>query len=396
MSFYTLAVSSSNHNSSICLLRDNEIVVAYACERTNRDKYTQRIKQQDIDVISRYTTNIDLVVMVNMRLPENDDNKLEIGSFDTSENVKDIKQRLLRAGILFKKCFVDNGNHHLYHAAAGFYASNFTDAICLVIDGIGTKWVKGGGTLSETTTIFYAKDTFTTLHKNLFYTPAGFNMTGWSDIILDKLSKTFTYPNVITPHVDIGKMFGTVTRHIGFRSSNEAGKTMGLAAYGEPNSLPKMLLDDSYTSDANVFRNDSQLNTFLHPSFKNPSEQTKKNLAYNVQKALETVFIKRVEQALAIKQCDNLVIGGGCALNILGNSVIKKTFPHLNVFVEPIGSDVSQSVGAALYHYKRLFPNTKFTNLNTLYYGPEYSIVDTKSKLLKLVEQYNNESNLPV
>lgn len=396
MSFYTLAVSSSNHNSSVCLLKDSEVVVAYPCERISREKYTHRIRQQDINVIAKYTKSLDLVVMVNMWLPEPDDNKLEIGAFDASENPEDIKQCLTKAGISFKKVLVDNSNHHLYHAAAGFYASNFNDALCLIIDGIGTKWVRGGGTLSETTTIFYVKDKFTTLHKNLFYTPCGFGMTGWHDAIFDNILKTFPYPTVVSPHVDIGKMFGTITRHIGFRSSNEAGKTMGLAAYGEPNSLPEMLLNDSYVSDANVFRNDSQLNTFLHPSLKNPNDQTKKNLAYNVQKALENVFIKRVQQALAIKQCNNLVIGGGCALNILGNSVIKKTFPNLNVFVEPIGSDVSQSVGAALYHYKRIFPQAKFTNLNTLYYGPEYSIMDTKQRLLKLVEQYNNESNLPV
>lgn len=396
MSFYTLAISSSNHNSSICLLKDNEIVVSFPCERINRDKYTQRVKQQDIDVIARYTKCLDLVVLVNIRLPTPDDNKLEIGSFETSEQINDIKQRLSKAGIVFEIVLVDNSNHHLYHAAAGFYASGFDEALCLIIDGIGTKWVAGGGTLSETTTIFHVAEKFQTLHKNLFYTPCGFNMTGWHDGVLDSILKTFSYPAVVSPHVDIGKMYGTVTRHIGFRSSNEAGKTMGLAAYGIPNDLPEMLIKDSYISDANVFRNDSQLNTFLHPSIKNPDEQTKRNLAYNVQKALETIFIKRVEQALSIKQSNNIVIGGGCALNILGNSIIKKTFPHLNVFVEPIGNDVSQSVGAALYHYKRLFPNTKFTNLNTLYYGPGYSIVDTKDKLLKLVEQYNNESNLPV
>ena len=396
MSFYTLAFSSSNHNSSICLLRDGTVVVAFACERINKEKHTQKITQQDINVIAQYTKKVDLVVMVNIKMPPPNKNEFAAASFQVSQSETDIKNGLQTAGIIANKIIVDNAHHHLYHAAAGFYASEFDKSLCLVIDGIGSRWDMGGGCLSETTTIFYMDKNITTLYKNLFYTPSGYGMTGWNDAIMDSALKRFNYPTTVSSHLDIGKMYGTITRHIGFTSSNHAGKTMGLAAYGKPNSLPPMLLYDTCISDGNLFRNDSQIDTFLHPSLKNPNDETKKNLAYNVQKALETIFIKRVEQALAIKQCSNLVIGGGCALNILGNSVIKKTFPHLNVFVEPIGSDVSQSVGAALYHYKRLFPDSKFTNLNTLYYGPEYSIVDTKDKLLKLVEHYNDESNLPV
>jgi len=53
MSFYTLAFSSSNHNSSICLLRDGTVVVAFACERINKEKHTQKITQQEINVIAQ-------------------------------------------------------------------------------------------------------------------------------------------------------------------------------------------------------------------------------------------------------------------------------------------------------------------------------------------------------
>ena len=174
----------------------------------------------------------------------------------------------------------------------------------------------------------------------------------------------------------------------------QAGKTMGLAAYGQPNDLPPMLIGESITSDANFFGADSEVDTFVYPQLKNPSEQMKQNLAYNVQKAAELIFVKRVEQALSLKPCNNLVIGGGCALNILANSVIKKTFPNLNIFVEPIASDASQSLGAALHHYKRFNPNVVYGKMDQLYLGPKYDTMDIKNKLHSLVERYNNESDL--
>ena len=401
MSYYTLAISSSNHDSSICLLEDDRIVLFVPCERLSRKKHTQDISEQDLRVIANYTNEVDKVILVNVYSRSEDPNthKKEVynNAFTASAKVGTIKQKLKRAGIDFKKIVVDNGNHHLYHAATGFYCSGFDEALCLVIDGVGSSWTwqESFVSLSETTSIIYmTQDYSKTLYKNLYYKLAGPALMGWSDSQIANARKSFKHNVDISQHIDIGKMYGTIARHVGFKSALEAGKVMGLAGYGEPNNLPPMLIGDSTISDANVFKNDSQLNTFLYPQLSNPSDEVKRNLAYNVQKALEKIFVARVQQALELKPCKNLVLGGGCALNIIGNSVIKQKFPELNIYVEPIAADTSQSLGAALYHYKREFPLTKFKMLKDLYLGPEYSIMDTKQKLQKLVEQYNNEPSL--
>lgn len=396
MSYYTLALSSSNHDSCITLVKDNDILVSWPCERTSRDKHTQRIKQCDIDIIKSYAKYVDQVILVNM-LDDNlkdtlshDTSKLpKPNAFEVSESVSSVKNMLAVAGIKCGKFVFDNSHHHLYHAASGFYTSGFEESLCIVIDGIGSGWVWDNAMLSETTTIFYIKDTFTTLYKNLQYKASGHGLTGWSTETVSRVKKLFNYPVSISPHVDAGKMYGTVTRHIGFRSSVNAGKTMGLAAYGQPNNLPKMLIEGTCISDANLFRNDSQINTFLYPELESMSEQVKRNIAYNVQKAIETIFVKRVEQALKLKRCSNLILGGGCSLNILANSVVKKAFPNLNIFVEPIAADSTQSLGAALYHHKLANPDVKYNKLNALYLGPEYDILDVKSSLMQLVEHYN-------
>lgn len=401
MSVYTLAVSSSNHNSSICLLRDNEIILGFPCDRINRRKHTQEVLQSDINVIARYTKYIDLVVLVNVaeekppiNSPSHPSKKPRIKAFSVSATVESIKRKLRNAGIDFKSIHVDNQNHHLYHAMAGYFASSFDEALCIVIDGIGSSWDWPDASLNETTTIFHIDHgNATILHKNLYYKPTDASLTGWGDAQINQAIKIFKYPVVVSPRIDIGKMYGTVTRHIGVGGSLQAGKLMGLSAYGQPNNLPPMLIEGTLIADANFFR-DSRIDTFFYPHLRKLTWQDKANLAFNVQKALEVVFIKRVEQALQLKHSNNLILGGGCALNILGNSVIKKKFPNLNIYIEPIAADHSQSFGAAMYHAKKKFNFNKFKNTDTLFLGPEYSIVDTKNKLLTLVEQYNNGPNV--
>ena len=92
---------------------------------------------------------------------------------------------------------------------------------------------------------------------------------------------------------------------------------------------------------------------------------------------------------LELYPTNNLILGGGCALNILGNSVIKRKFPNLNIFVDPIATDASLSLGAALYYYKKEFPRTKFKKLENVYLGPQYNPQSIKEKLYFLVEDYN-------
>lgn len=397
MSYYTLAISSSNHDSSICLLKDDEIVVAYSCERTNRLKHTQKVEQVDINVIARYTKVIDKLVLVNVHVKHKDKNipRPYFNGFTVSELADNIIDKIKNAGIICKGIMIDNRYHHLYHAAAGYYTSGLDDAICIIIDGFGSIEMYDDAAFAETTTIFHANDKINTLHKQLLYKFDSARFTGWDNGQLRRKQKSYKFPVNITTHLDIGKMYGTITRYIGFYTV-DAGKTMGLSGYGVPNNLPPMLVDDTIISNSNLFRYDSHIDVQCYPELEDPDDQTKKNMAYNVQRALEKIFVERVTAALKIKCSNNLILGGGCALNILGNSIVKKHFPQLNVYPEPIAADAAQSIGAALYHFKLQFPNTKFKKISNLYLGPHYEPSIIKQRLLQLVEQYNNESTLPV
>ena len=105
------------------------------------------------------------------------------------------------------------------------------------------------------------------------------------------------------------------------------------------------------------------------------------------------MYVEKVIKALTFASSKNIILSGGCALNILGNSKVKMLFNEYNVYVEPIGTDASQSLGAALWYYKQKFPDTKYKKLDNLYLGPRYDLADVKSKLIEHVRAYN-ESNL--
>ena len=111
-----------------------------------------------------------------------------------------------------------------------------------------------------------------------------------------------------------------------------------------------MFINDKYCN-MNVFKSDRTLDDEAFPILKNMSFNLKKDLAFSIQKATEDYFIRCVEYIKNKSKIKNLVISGGCALNILANQKIKEKFPEYNIFVDPIPSDAGQSIGAAKYKF---------------------------------------------
>ena len=390
MNYYTLAVTTSGHDASVCLMRDDKVILLFASERVQRKKHIGEVSVRDFKVVKGYTSTIHKLVLANTNSGRT--------HLKNKELISNICKMLTTVGINYPQPIIDNDNHHLFHAVGSFYPLGLNEAVCVVVDGVGSSFtIEDKAMFSEVTSFFYANDSVETIYKLFFYRHKIAEVVpGFSHRKIQELANNYPFKVDISPHIDAGKMYGTITRTVGFHSV-EAGKTMGLSAYGKPNNLPPILIEGKALTNSNLFRSDSHINTFCYPEMVSLSEKDKANLAYNAQKAFEILYLDKVSKALAMKpECKNLVLSGGCALNILGNSLVKKTFPHINVYAEPIGTDVVQSLGAALYYYKKEFPQTKYSKFDVLYLGPEYSIVDTKDKLLKLVEQHNNEFNLPV
>jgi predicted NodU family carbamoyl transferase len=152
-----------------------------------------------------------------------------------------------------------------------------------------------------------------------------------------------------------------------------------LSAYGnELNSLPPFLFKDTTQSNNNLFSIDKKIIKQFYPElYGELTFQQKADMAYEVQKALEKTFLYHAEFISKNSKIKNLVIGGGCALNILGISAIKEKYPEFNIFVDPIAHDGTHSIGAGLQQYKNMVAKgnlKKANHFNSIYTGPKYDL----------------------
>jgi len=331
-----VCISASEHDSSLCILDDEKVLLYVQEERISRIKRDSNLPFSFLKLVKQYTKEIDNLILVNFSDYGLKHNK--------SYNHNICLNYLNKDGVEIKNIELDSQQHHFYHASSAFYGSGFDDAICLII-----------GYFSE---IPSAWDT--------------------------------------NPSLDIGVVYGTITNHLGFHRE-DAGKTMGLSSYGkEDPELPNFNFRETILSDRNLFLPNRSVNEKYFPEMKVDLDdfQKRANISYKVQKYLEKVFLYRVNQALELKpNCNNLVLSGGCALNILGNTLIKKNFPNLNIYIDPVSNDGCQAYGAVKYFYYSNTESKIKCPLTTVYHGPKYDLDYTKKLVEFEVMKYNNKLN---
>ena len=184
--------------------------------------------------------------------------------------------------------------HHLTHAACGFYNSEFDEAAVIVVDSSGSNFKEG----DECETIFHAK------RGRRFH---------WK--VLHKRYNT-------EDDYGIGLQFDLVSEKCVW-GREEAGKVMGLAPYGQ-------YVDGPYLNSSN------------------------ENAAATIQHDWEERAVELVKIASA--KCNNIVLTGGCFLNVVVNYKLLKEFPDLNFYVDPIAFDGGTAIGAAyiLHHNPKI------------------------------------------
>jgi len=199
---------------------------------------------------------------------------------------------------------VHTHNHHLSHAAAGFQTSPYNDATVVVIDAIGEF------------------DTITIWHAEYKYGRAVYKKL-WSQ----------TYPN------SIGLFYSAMTDHVGLRPMDEEYILMGMAAYGKPNiKLEKILV--ASTSDL-IFN--YNLHKGIDPTFVQGANEY--DVAASSQALVETLITSVIEKAKRLGHSNNLVYGGGVALNCSANRLLGKYYN--NIWIMPNPGDAGSSLGAA-------------------------------------------------
>lgn len=381
------------HNGSAALLVDGELKFYIEEERLSRNKYDGNPFKGMIEAL-KYGVDVLVLGGTSSEFPK------------LSWTGEDPYSCFLRK---FNKNLqvVNVGHaHHVGHAAGAFYNSGFDEAVAVIVDGSGTlREIKVGeegiNPGFETESIFdcdYEKGV-----SNL-YTSYGGNyntIRAVSDKVEMDSAVTFV------------KAYEAVSEYLGF-GFIEAGKTMGLAPYGQQDeSIPdlfiegrgnKNLFTPAYPAGAHV---DHTRFPYLalkedpRSWHKDPTKVTDaaKNLAWAVQEGTQRLVGDLIEKAVEMTQKKNVVIAGGYGLNCVANYYYKKRFPDLNIFVDPISHDGGTAIGLAyLVHYQNTEDKTK-RPLNTLYLGPknqesydlkEYDTKDvTPADVAKLISEKN-------
>lgn len=347
---WTLGIHAGKHNSSICLLKDEQIELFIEEERLSKIKYdNEPIKC--LEEIKKVTTVVDNLIITH------------------SNHLGYIKHLLRKNGVTIgSNIEIRNDIHHLCHAASAFYGSGFTEAVCVVFDGRGSEFELSNGAYGAETTSVYKVSypaNFELVYKKLVIDPI--RGTNFEGVTLN------TQGNVeISSNIDIGGMYQAVTNLQGFNNL-DCGKTMGLAAYGKENlRLPDLCVGNKKESNSNVFTNDNKINTRLYPQLKTSiDEQIQADLAFALQKATQEKALNYIIQAIKTTKIKNVVLSGGYALNVVANKYYKDKLPGINFYVDPLASDGGLSHGAAKLMYYSLTQSTRVNNFKNLYLGPK-------------------------
>jgi carbamoyltransferase len=300
----TWGISAASHNAALAVFIDDKLVFASESERFSGKKNDPDLDQNLVDHAKKFGEP-DLICWYEKPWKKTL-RQLFAGQGYHNNNVKEyLKKYKISAPI---KTF----DHHLSHAAAGYYTSKFQNACVLVIDAIGefetySQWNAAGGKLEKT--------------------------------------RSIDYPN------SVGLWYSAMTQRIGLKYNEEEYILMGMAAMGDPNRLTRDLLDDFVSLPNDDYQIPYRIKENLHRGCQDwrkelTTIQDKFDIAAATQQVYQMVFERILQTAAATSSSRNLVLMGGCALNCSANSIAYKYFN--NVWIMPAPGDSGSAIGAVL------------------------------------------------
>ncbi|HKO16295.1 MAG TPA: carbamoyltransferase N-terminal domain-containing protein [Gemmatimonadaceae bacterium] len=346
---FILGISAFYHDSAACLLRNGEILAAAQEERFTRVKgdasFPARaiafclaragIPASELAAVAFYDKpllKLDRLLETYLWLaPRGLRQFLQAGPLWGRSRLRvaqTIREELggYEGRVLFSE-------HHEAHAASAFYPSPFAEAAVLTIDGVG-EWATaaiGRGSGAELT-----------------------------------LTHELHWPD------SLGLLYSAFTYHAGFRVNSGEYKLMGLAPYGEPRYVDRILRelltlrdDGSFVLHQRYFdylggltmTNDAFAALFDGPPRVPESRLTQRemDLARSVQEVCEEVVRRMARTAVRESGCRALCLAGGVALNAVTNGKLLRERIADRLWIQPAAGDAGGALGAALLAWHRYF-----------------------------------------
>lgn len=153
----------------------------------------------------------------------------------------------------------------------------------------------------------------------------------------------------------------------------ENGKTMGLAAYGEPKDFPPLFIGS--TPIDQYLTHESWCVTVANPKAKMTGKVTPENhkpyadWAYHLQRQTQQALNHMVQRWVKKTGLKDVIITGGYGLNVVANNYLIANNPDVNFYFEPNADDTGNSLGAAWYIYRKATNDaTPHPMLDTFYH----------------------------
>jgi len=338
---YILGISAYYHDSAACLVRDGEIVAAAQEERFTRRKHDHRFPSSAIEFCLRHAgitdKEIEFVAFYDKPLLKFE-RLLETyidyapGGFRSFLKAMPLwlreklwtREQIARHGDYKGKVLFTE--HHEAHAASAFFPSPFESAAVLTIDGVG-EWA----------TSSYGYGRGNELH----------------------LTNELRFPH------SLGLLYSAFTYYLGFKVNSGEYKVMGLAPYGEPRYVGKILDELVDLRDDGSLRLNMRYFNYAHgltmtnkrfdelfggSPRQSETELTQRemDLARSVQEVTEFAMLKMARHVQKETKEKNLCLAGGVALNCVGNGRIQRENIFENIWIQPAAGDAGGALGAAL------------------------------------------------
>ncbi|MCH2201260.1 MAG: methyltransferase [Fuerstiella sp.] len=350
------------HDRSAAVVQDGRVVVAIEQERLDRVKHSVGFMLQSPDQMGQIQVPGESIAYCLNYL------ELPLSAMSTiTANMPGVDM----APQIMRNKFSDElashvrqiPSHHLAHAYSAFWPSGFEEALVLVVDASGATISDKHGRHTESYTLYEGRGT--KLHE-LHCETVQAHLAALSTL-------GFVYEAV-------ARKAGFVTQLNSGLSFAEAGKLMGLAAYGGPQpNWNRWFHKDINSRSIRISAYDIFLEmTALEKRY--DSGQGKPyfrpwlvDLAWKVQNELEQVLCALVEEAQKQTGLKHLCLAGGVALNSVANYQILTRCELDDIFIFPAAGDNGISAGCGLWAYHTQEAGTERPALRSACFGRSYS-----------------------
>ncbi len=375
-----LGISAFYHDSAAALVKDGDIISAAQEERFTRIKHDFNFPSNAVEYCLESSgleiDDLDHIVFYDkpfLKFERILETYLSFAPRGLPSFIKAIplwiKDKLwiadkIHKEIKFKKDILYT-EHHESHAASAFFPSPFKEAAILTMDGVG-EWATASIGVGEGNKI--------------------------------KIIKELHFPH------SLGLLYSAFTYYCGFKVNSGEYKLMGLAPYGKPRYVDKIMDNLINLKDDGSFELNldyfcycyglTMTNKQFHRLFGSPPRTSESKLtqfhmdiAKSIQVVTEDIIYKMARFARKITNKDNLVLAGGVALNCVANGRLHREGLYNDIWIQPAAGDAGGALGSALFVWYQLLDRPRQVSAHDhqkgSFLGPRYDSGEIEEFLKK-------------